>query len=227
VLHEYAFTTYFLHKHVLTHLSFPVVAPPVLQYHYNILSALALQEDTPSPDDTTLPDVQLIVSRAGSFLKSINKTLDTDPRYSHVPWRRSTTAAVIPNDPSVSANGRASRGATAGAGDSDEERREKKKVKVSKEKPSIALSDLEETLVAAFRGGETKLKKVSFDVCGFCGCWRSFLRLLLIPSPFRHSGLRLLPPALTSTSTPTPTPTHSFPYSYTIFANTVRLQTIH
>lgn len=126
----------------------------VLQYHYNILAALALQEDTPSPDDTTLPDNPAIIARAGPILKSIKETLNTDERYEKLPWRRSTTAAVIDRP----AGG--SRAGTAGLGDDDDEDRKPKKVKVSKEKASISVKELEKLLAAAFKGGESKLKKV-------------------------------------------------------------------
>jgi hypothetical protein len=122
---------------------------------------LALQEDTPSPDDTTLPDVQAIVSRAGPLLKSINETLNDDDRYANIKWRRSTTANVID---------RASRNTTTGAGgnEDEEEDRKTKKIKVSTEKASISINELEKTLVKAFNGGEKGLKKV---------CWTCLLPL--------------------------------------------------
>lgn len=88
------------------------------------------------------------------MLKAINETLKNDTRYSRIPWRRSGTANVID---------RTTRSATAGVGgmDEDEEDRKPKKVKVSKEKASISVNELENTLVKAFNGGEAKLKKVS------------------------------------------------------------------
>lgn len=123
---------------------------PVLQYHYNILAALALQQDTPSPDDTTLPDVQAIVSRAGPMLKSIKETLNNDERYANVPWRQSATATVID---------RPSRSATIRADDEGEDRKPKK-VKVSSEKASMSMQALEKILVKGFNGGENGMKKV-------------------------------------------------------------------
>lgn len=115
------------------------------------MAALALQEDTPSPDDTTLPDVQAIVARAGPIIQSIKETLRDDERYSAIDWRRSATATVID---------RPSRSATVGAGDDDEEDRKPKKVKVSTEKASISVNELEKLLVKGFSDGEKGMKKV-------------------------------------------------------------------
>lgn len=152
----------------------------VLQYHYNILAALALQQDTPSPDDTTLPDIGAIVSRAGSILKSINETLSSDPRYSQIKWRKSATANVI-GGTSASISSRNNRDADTN-GDDEPER---KKVKVSKEKPSVGIEKLEKLLVKGFKDGDSALKKVRV--------FRFFLLLFQPLPPFSNTEYVISP----------------------------------
>lgn len=111
----------------------------VLQYHYNILAAIALQEDTPRAEDSTFPEAEAVAGRIAKYVPKINEEVSAHPLLNDHSWRLAGLGESFT--------------AVSGAGEEGGDENAAKKIKVSKERASTDVKLLEKTLKKAFEDG--------------------------------------------------------------------------